>query len=418
MRIQISNFNLHNNFKYLKNNNQIKANRKLNYQYNQTNFTGISNPGKWLADIGKQNQTVKYYIGTNGIYYPESNYHIENKPAIINNNTKKQVSGLVKDEILPNKEVGQMLSDLDDCNKKEKEEMVKSFENLTGFFDFKKIKEKADKEIVSSVYKLLDMHDPLNHDDLKFIGYDRNCSLGRSLAMPGSDADALYIIVDDSKSDNKWITAQMRWELKDIVNQRILSTPANHLPEVLSVKFLEKGLKLADEAYSKADFSSEDLSQFEQNLHNSSKDFVKCGDFNIRLAELLPDDTQTRDEFYKTAMLVELIRNGEILINNLPKEFIKKVKASPLYKYSNLVRQEGLKDSEKYKYQTRKKLQKDYQKGNIDTKFAIIKELIKENYNSGSDKNNSMFSNTQENGLDAMGNINEMWDRIMYQVKN
>ncbi len=417
MKIQLNNLNLCNNFKYSKNtNNQILSGKSVDYFYKYPSFTGIFRPDIWLANLGKQNQTVKYYIDYNDKYYPESNYHIEYRPCIINNGTNEKIGIMSKEELLPNKEIEHILADLNDCSKEEKESFIKTFEQTTGFFDFVEIKEKAKNEILSSVYQLLEKYN-LSDDDLKFIGYDKNCSLGRALALPGSDADALFIIVDDSKFPNEWLTAEMRWDLKDIVNQRIVSTPANHLPEVLSVNFLKKGLKLAQDAFEKANFSEKDLGQFRQNIKNSSNDFVKCADFNIRLAELLPCDTQTRDEFYKTAMLVELIRNGEVLVNNLPEEFIVEIKQSPLYKYSNLVRQEGLKNSKKDKYKRRRELQEEYRNGDTNIKFEIIKELLKENYNTGSDKNNSMFSNTQEDGSDCMGNINEMWHKIMHQVK-
>lgn len=418
MKIQFNNFDLCSNIKHLKTDNKKTSIREsVDYFYKYPSFTGISRPDIWLANLGKQNQVIKYLVDNNGRYYPESYYHIENRPIIVSNNTGEQCGKFSGEKLLPNREVRDVLLDLDNCSETEKEKLIEAFERITGFFNFEAIKEKADNEILSSVKQLLKKYN-LNQDDLKFIGYDKNCSLGRTIALPGSDADALFIIIDDSKFRDKWITAKMRWDLKDVVNQRIVSTPANHLPEVLSVSFLKRGLELANRAYEKANFSSEDLWQFRQNLQNSSNDFVKCADFNIRLAELLPCDTQTRDEFYKTAMLVELIRNGEVLINNLPEEFITEIKQSPLYKYSNLVRQEGLKNSEKYKYQTRRKLQEEYQNGDINTKFEIIEELLKENYNIGSDKNNSMYSNAQKDGSDVMGNINEMWNRIMNQVKH
>ena len=412
MKIRLNSLSLCHKSVRFKTNNKISARKNCIYP----NFTAITKPDEWLVDLGRQNQIVKYFIGQNGRYYPEYSYHVTKRPVIVSNKTNEQASEFTGEQLLPNREVGNMLSDLDNCTNEEKKRLVETFERTTGFFDFDKIKEKIDAEIVSSCCEMLYRHN-FSKDDLKFIGYDSNCSLGRSLALPGSDADALFIIVDDTKSDNKWITAQMRWELKDIVNQRILSTPANHLPEVLSVSFLERGLKLADEAYKKADFSDVDLQRFEQNLYNSSKDFVKCAEFNIRLAELLPEDTQTRDEFYKTAMLAELIRNGKVLVNNLPNEISAKIKQSPLYKYSNLVRQEGLKYSQKYKYQKRRELQAKYQESDMNTKFEIVKELLKENYNLGSDEKNSLYSNTQQDGFDAMGNIDEMWHKIMHQVK-
>ena len=67
------------------------------------------------------------------------------------------------------------------------------------------------------------------------------------------------MIIDTSKHEEPWFAVQMRWQFKDLVNQRILNTPANSLPEVLSTDFIEEGLELADFAFKEAEYLSPSL---------------------------------------------------------------------------------------------------------------------------------------------------------------
>ncbi len=209
-----------------------------------------------------------------------------------------------------------------------------------------------ENEALRAIHTLADK----NNFDIMFIGYDKNCSVGRSTALPGRDCDALFVIIDTSKHEEPWFAVQMRWQFKDLVNQRILNTPANSLPEVLSTDFIEEGLELADFAFKDANFNAMDLERFKENLFDDSKDFVKAGEFNIRLAERLPLDACTRDKFYKTAMFVELIRSGKIIENNFNEAFLNRIKKSPLYEYSNIIHQEGFSELPKAKHKKEQNL--------------------------------------------------------------
>ena len=153
------------------------------------------------------------------------------------------------------------------------------------------------------------------------------------------------------------------------------------------------------------------------NINDNSTDFVKAGEFNIRLAELLPNDKETRDLFYKTAMLVELVRNGTILENNFSPEFMTKIKKSQLFKYSNIIRQEGLKDKIKHKHHVRRQLAEDFDNMLIREQFSVIKDMIYSSLKINLINNSAIFMNTSNSGENEMGNILDLFSALMNKVK-
>lgn len=315
------------------------------------------------------------------------------------------------EDIRKNAEAQEFVKVLDELTLPEQKEFIKLFCAETGFPNLDTVLQKMEGEITGAIYKLADEND----FDVKFIGYDKNCSMGRNVAYPGRDCDALFMIIDTSKHDEPWFAGAMRWQFKDLVNQRILSTPAGGLPEVLSTDFIEDGLELADIAYRKADFKTSDLDRFEANLDDDSKDFVKAAEFNIRLAEQLPTDKETRDKFYKTAMFVEIVRSGKILENNFDQAFLNKIKKSPLYRYSNIIRQEGFGSLPKEKHTKRVRMAENFYAMNTAEQFAIIRDMIYSSLYMKDARNEELFVNVNSNGEDEMGNILEMYDMLQHK---
>ena len=319
--------------------------------------------------------------------------------------------GKFSEDIRKNAEAQEFAKVLDELCADEKKDFINAFCKETGFPNLNAVFQKMEGEITGAIHQLADEND----FDVKFIGYDKNCSMGRNVAYPGSDCDALFMIIDTSKHEESWFAGAMRWQFKDLVNQRILCTPAGGLPEVLSTDFIEEGLELADTAYKKAGFKSSDFNRFEANLKDDSKDFVKAAEFNIRLAERLPSDTETRDKFYKTAMFVELVRYGKIVENNFDAEFVNRIKKSPLYRYSNILRQEGFSSLPKEKHTKRIQVAKNFYTMNTSEQFALIRDMIRFSLYIKDAGNEDLFANVNSNGEDEMGNILEMYDMLQHK---
>lgn len=344
------------------------------------NFSALS----FLQELSKENICKEYYF-------------------------QKIVDGKVfyYTELLPNKEAVKKLKELDFLTSEQKREFIDEFCSMTGFPDFKKTKKNIESEISNSIHKLAKEE----NFKIEFIGYDSNCSVGRNLPIPGSDCDGLFMIIDPKEHKEPWYAGKIRWDFKDFVNQRILSTPANHLPEVLDIQFIEKGLKLAQDAFVACNFSSEDLKRFKTLLDDNSNDFIKSAEFNIKLAQKISNENNNREIYYKTAMLAEIIRDGVICENSFNTKLYTEILNSPLFRYSNLMKQKGLKYSLKNKYIERKKL--DFYKLNLEEQFQLIKDILYFSFDKvQNNENKKYFSNVASN-KDEMGNIQEMYDLIL-----
>ena len=375
-----------NNYYFFKKKDKIN-NKYLSNGINLNNiyFTGNFDVKMFLQELKYENAEKKYYFPQNtenGIKY--------------------------SDKILSNKEALEKLRILDNLTFAQKKKFIEEFSLMTGFPEFKKVVQNIENEIFNSIHTLAKKED----FDVKFIGYDSNCSVGRKLSIPGSDCDGLFMIIDTKEHKEPWYSGKIRWDFKDYVNQRILSTPANHLPEVLSLEFIEKGLDVAQNAFKKCQFSKGDLRNFENLLNDNSNDFVKSGKFNIQLAKKIP--LSDREIYYKTAMLVEIIRDGVVCENNFDKNLNNKILNSPLYKYSNLMKQKGLKTSMKTKYIQRQTLESNFNQADIEDKFQLIKDILYFSFGKIQDnENKKYFLNAINNGNDEMGNIEKMYATIL-----
>lgn len=332
----------------------------------------------------------------------------EKKYVLINTKSFGAIASMEENHEARNK-----LTELDNLSPQEKREFIKVFCEETGFPDLSKVKQKQEAEIKNALHSLSEKY----NFDVKFIGYDKNCSMGRGISIPGSDCDALYMIIDDTKIKDGECAPSVRWKFKDVVNQRVLCTHASGVPDLLSVNYINDGLDLADSAYKKADFKMSDLFRFKMNMFDNSKDFVGAGEFDIRLAEELPDDMQTRDKFYKTAMFVELVRDGVILENSFSPELMTKIKKSPLYKYSNIIRQKGLENKSKNKHEKRKSTIANFKNMGTDEQFDLIRDIIRSSFDIKDAKNRALFVNENPDGKDEMGNILVLYDKLMHSKK-
>ena len=337
------------------------------------------------------------------------NISFGNKSKFCTKSYLKELSKIRCDESLPTSIVGEKLKLLDNLAAEQKRQFLQDFQSLTGFPDLSKVTGNIEREIHSSIHKLARQE----KFDVVFIGYDSNCSVGRKIPFPGSDCDGLFMIINPKANKEPWFPGKIRWDLKDHINQRILSTPAEHLPEVLSIDFIERGLEIGENAFKKCNFSEADLKRFEELLKDNTGDYVKSAEFNIRMAQQMPKDTLTREQYYKTAMLAEIIRDGRIQENNFDKKLYDRIMNSQLYKYSNIMKQKGLKNSLKSKYIERKTLKDDFNQMSLEEQFQLIKDILYVSFNrSPSGQNKKYFSNINKNNTNEMGNIEKMYRLI------
>ena len=114
-------------------------------------------------------------------------------------------------------------------------------------------------------------------------------------------------------------------------------------------------------------------------------------------------------------MFVELVRSGKIVENNFDAEFVNRIKKSPLYRYSNILRQEGFSSLPKEKHTKRIQVAKNFYTMNTSEQFALIRDMIRFSLYIKDAGNEDLFANVNSNGEDEMGNILEMYDMLQHK---
>lgn len=313
---------------------------------------------------------------------------------------------------VPNEQGIKKLEFLQTLTSEEKKTLVSSFCEKTGFPNMPLVATKMKLEAQRVAHKLAKEE----NFEIKLGVFDQNCSIGRNLAFPGSDMDALFYIVDGPTVKQNEL--YHRWKFTQITDQRILGLAVTHPPEVFPLESFKKGLNLAAKAFDdmKRELTPEDFKRFKQNMEAPTNDFVSAADFNIRLMQHIPKEDKW--DVVKTAMTVEMFRNGKFLENNLDAQTIGEIKSSPLMQWSNIMQQKALKNSKKQKIADRESLQKEFPIWSDDKKFELIKSIIEASFEVKPPQNNELskyFYNLNEttektSTQGEMGNIWHMYD--------
>ena len=295
-----------------------------------------------------------------------------------------------------NPELDIYIEKIDNLTSKEKKQFVKAFCEETGFPNLDDVQKKMDNEIKRAIEVCFKDSDakPL------FAGYSSVCSVGRAVALPGSDCDGLFIVSNKSYGKN----VPVRSDIGNEINQRILDTQGTHYPELFAIDELMPYVQMADEIFEEIK-TTEKIESYKQNLMRSNQDFIKAGEFNLDIASKI-NNNQDKNMMYLTAMFVELIRSGHVLINNLDEDLLKKIKKSALYKYSNIVRQEGFKDNIKPKWANRVKMTSEFNSKSDEEKFEICRGILKASMGIHEQNPSNMYADFD------MGNISELNSKL------
>ncbi len=251
-----------------------------------------------------------------------------------------------------------------------KKVFVKEYCAMTGFPDMAKITENIDKAIVDAVNNLSESRGvkPL------FVAYDSNNSVARNRAIPGGDCDSLLYVID--KYDSNFEVN--RASIGNNMNQRLLETTGSAFPELFPLENLIQAIREADEIFQKNGLFFK-IPLYRDNLLYSGESFVKAGEFNIDIAKYAKDKEQ-RNRLCQASMFAEKLRAGKVLVNNLDKDILDRIKNSAMYKYGNVMRQEGLKHKLKDKLSNRIDLCQEFIKADDDKKFEICVGLIERSF--------------------------------------
>ncbi len=271
----------------------------------------------------------------------------------------------------------------------DKQKFIEFYKYITGFPDLKKVSQRIESEFINSVKNT---EAELKGNEYKCIsaGYDDTCSVGKKLAIPGSDIDRAYIILQGSDNEykDKKIVQKFSGKLWNNTDQRILSyNHDNSFPSIMTLRQVKKYLEEINSK--KFNFDKEKC----QKLVNSEyQNLEKAAEYNILLSDCFERKNEslnslqdlTKDDVKNFAFFIESFRDGKEVISSLQSEKLRDdIKSYDFYKYSNAAQIRALKSAinsgreQKSKIIKRLSLQNEFDKWPIDKQYEFIKTLIK-----------------------------------------
>lgn len=278
--------------------------------------------------------------------------------------------------------------------RKDKRILMEHYKKITKFPDLKAVSLNIENEFVRSMRAVTREFNDYKYDVIA-AGYDGTCSVGKKMALPGSDLDKAFIILrgdvakiwGQGKDDE--IVANFKNCLWFMTDQRILSY--NHdtsFPTIMTVNQVQDYIERLNEVTKYVDFDKDFMSR---NVREEYLDLIKAAKFNIDVAQQIPkrkyDDelhALNKENVKNFAYFIESVRDGKKLITSkIFEELVKQIENSDFYKFSNVAQMQAMKNAvqsgreQKNKILLRQTLKEDFNSWNIDKQFEFVKTLIK-----------------------------------------
>lgn len=286
----------------------------------------------------------------------------------------------------------------------DKSRFIEHFCEFTRFPNFKQVSEKMHKTFINCLKDISYAGSSRVTDsryDILDAGYDPTCSLGLKKSFPGSDLDKGYVIIkgNDYDSINNSTIQNIKGELWHNLDQRIVSL--NHPNTAIDV-FTEKQvldmLNWLDEKHQILERNN--YLSTSKNKH--STDPYIAGEFNRKIAKLINNPNQ-REDAKNFAFFIETVRENLGLTNDFLKNeyFFKKIKSSNFVKESNVTQIPAWREKIaggylKKKLANRNKLEQNFYQMPTETKYELIKDLVKHSSNDQSNKFSEYFTNDDD----------------------
>jgi hypothetical protein len=210
--------------------------------------------------------------------------------------------------------------------------------------------------------------------------YNPTCSVGKGVALPGSDIDGWFIIIDGMEDDKKPFLKALQKNVNPLLLSIVKNKTTDYPPDIVPKSQFFEAIEESDRAFN-SDFELNSLQgheKFSKKLNAQYEDWVDAGEFNIKIARHLPKEV--RLPFLRAGIILENLREGAPFINSFNKQETEKIVAGALYKYSNSQQEHAYKTALKAKHLPRIKALEGYAEKSLDEKFALIKSVIQIGY--------------------------------------
>lgn len=277
-------------------------------------------------------------------------------------------------------------------NKRDKFKFIEYFKEFTGFPNLKNCSQK----ILNEFKRVLNIVTKQNNTILLLGGYDDYCSVGFNSALPGSDLDKGYAVIQKiSNSSNINIqenfSNQVKGSIWDNIDNRLMSV--NHcaaFPNIVTNVELDSKLDKYDKFASLfVNLKNFDLFRKER-MYNENP--ISGSKFNIWLSERIFDKND-KIGAKNLAYIVETIRDcTRFFLNEAYMDDLTNKMNNSLFSWCSNVNQNfamryktDYSDIKKTKLKARERIQEEFDKWDINKQYELVKDIIRSM--SGDNKN-------------------------------
>lgn len=251
----------------------------------------------------------------------------------------------------------------------DKQAFITAYCEKTGFPDQKRTSCLIDENVSQALKKAQ------KQTDIKvlFAGYNPTCSVGIGTALPGSDLDTLFVCID--KDGNKKVFKNALKQNVDPLLCSMMYHRTDDLPDIVSAAELKKSIELANDIFEQNGLSARSQS-YSKILQKPQEDWVVAGSYNLDVNQFVPDNEKT--PLLRAGLLMEIMRDGNILVNDFDNETNSYFKDSCAYKYTNMQQMGTYKQVPiKQKHHDRINNLKNFESLETDEKLELIFDIIK-----------------------------------------
>ncbi|MBQ4646929.1 MAG: hypothetical protein IJB79_06240 [Candidatus Gastranaerophilales bacterium] len=274
----------------------------------------------------------------------------------------------LKDKDLTGEKVLDIQKAISKLNPQDKKHFIELYCKRTGFPNM----EKTSFLIANNVQESLFEASNKTGVEIIFAGYNPTCSVGNGHALPGSDFDTFFICLKDWNNFDSFKEAFV-----DNIDPLLCSmtrTRTNDLPDYVAIEDIINSIVLAQSAFDSHSLQ-ENSKQYKENLNKQIKDWTQAGQYNLDLNDFIDDKNKT--PLLRAGLLMEILRDGKIVVDNLDdstKEFFQN---SCVYKYTNMQQMRSYKNAPlKLKHQNREAILSNFNQANDDEKLDLIFGVI------------------------------------------
>ncbi len=277
------------------------------------------------------------------------------------------------------RERGNAQAALDTLSMNQKQRLVLAYLYCFTSFDGDTLLDKVSAAIESHAKSVMRSAQAKLGIEVAYSGYDSASSIGRRIAIPGSDLDHWTIVVRGTKRDAECFRAEIHAQMNPLISDVLNSS---HRPPLVVAIDSIKGMLTMKGGSDSYYLYKLPLAEWEQNVAawrafdpSIPKPFVASSDAALAKLKATLKDDACREDWVLASCALEILRDGATLANAFTKEELAQIKGSRLFATSDILKQKRNSTSLQSKHRARGSLETFHQLS-VEEQFLLLRVIF------------------------------------------